>query len=69
MPRKRTLRLCCPICKKPVQAAEPDFPFCSERCRLIDLGKWASGRYSIPSPLTDADKPILNSPDDPEDQP
>ncbi len=32
---------------------EPDFPFCSERCRLIDLGKWASGAYVISSPLTD----------------
>lgn len=32
---------------------EPDFPFCSERCRLIDLGKWASGAYVISSPITD----------------
>ena len=43
MPRKRPIKLRCPICKKPVKSAEPDFPFCSERCRLIDLGKWASG--------------------------
>jgi endogenous inhibitor of DNA gyrase (YacG/DUF329 family) len=32
---------------------DPEFPFCSERCRLIDLGKWASGAYVISSPVTD----------------
>lgn len=42
----------CPICKKPVEADGPDkpgsaFPFCSERCRLIDLGRWLSGKYQI----------------------
>jgi len=26
-------------------------PFCSERCRLIDLGNWASEKYVIPAPL------------------
>ena len=45
----------CPTCKKPVTAADPDFPFCSERCRLIDLGKWASGDYRITSPILDPD--------------
>jgi endogenous inhibitor of DNA gyrase (YacG/DUF329 family) len=38
----------CPICKKDVQPGDPDFPFCSERCRLLDLGNWASGKYVIP---------------------
>ena len=38
----------CPICKNEVQPGDPDFPFCSERCRLIDLGNWASGKYVIP---------------------
>ena len=33
--------------------AEPEFPFCSQRCRLIDLGKWASGAYVISNPVTD----------------
>lgn len=32
---------------------DPDFPFCSDRCRVIDLGKWASGTYVISSPLND----------------
>ena len=58
MPRKRTIKLRCPICKKPVKSADADFPFCSERCRLIDLGKWASGAYVIKSPVTDADEAI-----------
>lgn len=28
----------------------PDFPFCSERCRLVDLGNWSAEKYRIPSP-------------------
>jgi uncharacterized protein len=47
----RSLR--CPVCRKSVKKQEPDFPFCSERCRMIDLGKWASGAYVISSPVTD----------------
>ena len=39
----------CPICKKEVAIGAPDFPFCSERCRLIDLGNWASEEYKIPA--------------------
>jgi len=58
MARKRTLKLRCPICKKAVKSGEAEFPFCSDRCRQIDLGKWASGAYVIPSPLTEADEPI-----------
>ena len=41
----------CPICRKTVQRTEPFIPFCSERCRLIDLGNWSSGKYVISSPL------------------
>ena len=40
----------CPICKKPVNdptRAHP-FPFCSERCKLIDLGRWLDGKYQVP---------------------
>jgi uncharacterized protein len=58
MPRKRALRLRCPICKKAVKSTDPEFPFCSDRCRTIDLGKWASGGYVISSPVRDADEPI-----------
>jgi uncharacterized protein len=38
----------CPICKKAVEAGGIASPFCSERCRLIDLGNWLDGRYRIP---------------------
>jgi endogenous inhibitor of DNA gyrase (YacG/DUF329 family) len=58
MPRKRSIKLRCPICKKPTKAADPDFPFCSDRCRLIDLGKWASGAYVISSAVADADEAV-----------
>jgi hypothetical protein len=40
----------CPICKQPVERANPEFPFCTDRCRLLDLGNWASERYIISSP-------------------
>ncbi len=50
---KRAIKLRCPICKKPVKSTDAEFPFCSSRCRLIDLGKWASGEYVISSPLRD----------------
>ncbi|HVZ18422.1 MAG TPA: DNA gyrase inhibitor YacG [Terriglobales bacterium] len=53
MPRKKVLSLRCPTCRKLVLRDDPDFPFCSERCRLIDLGKWASGGYVISSPIAD----------------
>jgi uncharacterized protein len=36
----------CPICGKP--ATEASRPFCSERCRDVDLNRWLSGSYSIP---------------------
>ncbi|MGA2335565.1 MAG: DNA gyrase inhibitor YacG [Terriglobales bacterium] len=68
MPRKRAIKLRCPICKKPVKSADADFPFCSERCRLIDLGKWASGAYVISSPVADADEAIREDSLDDEDK-
>ena len=42
----------CPICQKPIDENElskpaSTFPFCSDRCRLIDLGRWLSGKYQI----------------------
>lgn len=67
MPHKRTVKLRCPICKKSVKNTDPDFPFCSDRCRIIDLGKWASGGYVISSPVTDAEEGFQDrDPEDPE---
>ncbi len=44
----------CPICKKEARWDNNPFrPFCSERCRLIDLGKWASEDYRIPGEKKD----------------
>ncbi len=44
----------CPICKKETAWKDNPFrPFCSERCRLIDLGKWASEEYRIPEKKKD----------------
>ena len=37
----------CPVCGKPVVAESK--PFCSERCRDVDLGRWLSGSYVIPA--------------------
>jgi endogenous inhibitor of DNA gyrase (YacG/DUF329 family) len=68
MARKRAQTLRCPICKKLVKKTEPEFPFCSERCRLIDLGKWASGAYVISSPLTDAVETVPEDSSDDSDE-
>jgi endogenous inhibitor of DNA gyrase (YacG/DUF329 family) len=51
----------CPICKNPVpnapvETGRSDFPFCSERCKLIDLGRWLGGRYQIPVEPDDEDE-------------
>jgi uncharacterized protein len=43
----------CPTCRTLVTKDDEYFPFCSDRCRLIDLGKWASGEYRISSPILD----------------
>jgi endogenous inhibitor of DNA gyrase (YacG/DUF329 family) len=40
----------CPICKKPVKLSDSEAPFCSERCREIDLGNWATEKYVISTP-------------------
>jgi endogenous inhibitor of DNA gyrase (YacG/DUF329 family) len=42
----------CPICGKdmPGQAVEwPDYPFCSPKCRKIDLGRWLGEKYRLPA--------------------
>ena len=43
----------CPTCSTLVLRDDPNMPFCSDRCRVIDLGKWASGAYRITSPILD----------------
>lgn len=48
---KETIIVNCPTCQKPVEWGEqsPYRPFCSHRCRLIDLGEWADEQKRIPS--------------------
>ena len=67
----------CPICKKPVDepthdagggapsAAPPRpafFPFCSERCKLVDLGRWLDGKYQVPVVEEDGDEGSYTEP-------
>ena len=51
------MTLKCPICAKNVDFKDPVMPFCSERCRTIDLGNWASEKYVISEPLSLSDLP------------
>jgi uncharacterized protein len=47
----------CPICKKPTDSdKEAEFPFCSERCRLFDLGAWSSEKYVVSDPIFDEEE-------------
>ncbi len=50
MSERKPLKVKCPTCKKEVLwIAEETFkPFCSHRCRLIDLGEWATESHKIP---------------------
>lgn len=45
------VKVLCPRCKKPSSIAQTNAyrPFCSERCKLIDLGSWAAEDYKIPA--------------------
>lgn len=43
----------CPVCGKPAAKREPGrasaYPFCSDRCRQVDLGRWFSESYTVPA--------------------
>ena len=54
------LKLQCPTCKKEILWTDeyPFRPFCSDRCRLIDLGEWASEGHRIPG------KPVEFNPEE-----
>lgn len=38
----------CPVCKKLLERDASTFPFCCERCKIVDLGNWASEKYRVP---------------------
>lgn len=48
----------CPTCRREVltRAENPCFPFCSERCRAVDLGRWLGGEYRIATRSQDEDE-------------
>ena len=59
----------CPQCKRVSQKdGNKVFPFCCERCQLVDLGKWLAEEYRIPDAPADGDvastPPVPPSPDD-----
>lgn len=60
----------CPTCQRPVEwsAAARWRPFCSERCRLIDLGAWMSEQHAIPGEELSPDvaQPSNDESDDPQ---
>jgi uncharacterized protein len=52
----------CPTCGKSVERADNPFrPFCSERCKMIDLGRWVNEEYRVPG------KPVDPEPTDDSD--
>jgi endogenous inhibitor of DNA gyrase (YacG/DUF329 family) len=53
----------CPICEKPVKPRRenPNFPFCSPRCKTIDLGKWMSEDYRVPVEGEDGEREDVES--------
>lgn len=56
-------RMTCPVCKKPlpddISEARRTMPFCSNRCRQVDLFRWAEGRYAVVEQLDLQDVEIL----------
>lgn len=58
----------CPNCKAPSAWEDnPWRPFCSERCRLLDLGQWLSGNYAIPGEKAESQN-SPNSEDSPDSE-
>ena len=45
----------CPVCRKPVlrRSENPSYPFCSPRCRAVDLGRWLGEEYRVPDRQAD----------------
>ena len=58
----------CPVCKKPAEprGKNPSFPFCSDRCRRVDLGRWFGEEYRVPSTPADGEEQPPSLDDNPE---
>lgn len=51
------MKYTCPICKKPTDSSKDvEFPFCSERCRMLDLGAWSAEKYVVSDPIFDEEE-------------
>ncbi|HVC95743.1 MAG TPA: DNA gyrase inhibitor YacG [Pirellulales bacterium] len=51
----------CPICDKRFESGDsPSPPFCSDRCRLIDLGRWLGESYGVPVQPDDEETPEVD---------
>jgi uncharacterized protein len=50
---KRAAR--CPICDTTFPRDRDSFPFCSPKCRMVDLGHWLAGRYTVSREIADED--------------
>lgn len=61
----------CPICGKVFDPSTTEaMPFCSKRCKLIDLSRWLDERYGLPLPReTDQEEEEASRPEPPEDTP
>ena len=54
------IRVSCPICGRVMEGQSltewPRFPFCSDRCKTIDLGRWLGETYRIPAEEPEEDR-------------
>lgn len=50
------MQLQCPICGRAVAMDDEFMPFCSDRCRMVDLGNWATEKYVISTPVSPVDE-------------
>jgi endogenous inhibitor of DNA gyrase (YacG/DUF329 family) len=58
----------CPICKTLTDSqSNAEFPFCSERCRLRDLGNWAAEKYVVSEPYFGENEDEVNEAPNPDD--
>jgi endogenous inhibitor of DNA gyrase (YacG/DUF329 family) len=59
----------CPTCKAEAPPREENaaFPFCSPRCRAIDLGRWFTGAYAVPGKVTEREGGEPAVPEEPAD--
>lgn len=59
-----TTYVTCPVCSKVVEWVEKNAyrPFCSERCKQIDLGAWAEGKYVVPASEPEKDSEKADNP-------